>query len=174
MEGARSEMDICRLGGLLCGGETIAAGTATGMGTTGTGTGAGIGGTTIGGAAIATGTAGGTAAAMLLSGSMGLIELVEPRGVIVGVGPPMAAASVRELSNVGGKVLGTSKPRSFRLISLQAMLNSLMFIFPSESVSASALHMKYNKQHIRDVCVSREWESFYLSYLYKFLSVKFI
>lgn len=49
-----------------------------------------------------------------------------------------------------------------------------MFIFPSESVSASALHMKYNKQHIRDVCVSREWEGFYLSYLYKFLSVKFI
>jgi len=84
MDGARSEMDICRLGGLLCGGETIAA-----TGATATGAIATDGDTTAGGGAT-TGTAIGAAtgvgtAAILLSGSIGLIELVEPRGVIEGV-----------------------------------------------------------------------------------------
>lgn len=48
-------------------------------------------------------------------------------------------AVVREHSKVGGICLGTSKPRSFRLINLQAMLNSIRVILPSASVSARAL-----------------------------------
>lgn len=39
----------------------------------------------------------------------------------------------------GGKPLGTSYPLSLRLISLQAIENSLMSILPSASVSAKAL-----------------------------------
>lgn len=66
------------------------------------------------------------------NGSSGLRPDV---GVRVGV-PPTA---VREATSVGGSDLGTSKPRSFRLISLQAMLNSPRVILPSESVSAKAL-----------------------------------
>lgn len=38
-----------------------------------------------------------------------------------------------------GNVLGISNPRSFRVINLQAMQNSFISIFPSASVSDSAL-----------------------------------
>jgi len=41
---------------------------------------------------------------------------------------------------LGGSTFGNSKFRSLRLINLQAMLNSSMFIFPSASVSASDLN----------------------------------
>lgn len=54
-------------------------------------------------------------------------------------------AVVREQSKVGGICLGTSKPRSFRLINLQAMLNSIRVILPSASVSARALEGKAKK-----------------------------
>lgn len=83
-----------------------------------------------------TGTTGATAGTIPLSGSKGLKELVEPRGVIKGTSP------VRDDSRLGGRTLGTSMPRNLRLISLQAMLNSLMFILPSESVSARALEIR--------------------------------
>lgn len=39
----------------------------------------------------------------------------------------------------GGNALGISKPRNFKLISLQAILNSFISIFPSASVSDNAL-----------------------------------
>lgn len=48
-----------------------------------------------------------------------------------------AECSTRAL-NVAGNALGRSKPLSFKLISLQAILNSLIFIFPSASVSDNA------------------------------------
>lgn len=51
---------------------------------------------------------------------------------------PAAKACILRI-NDGGNELGTSKPLSFKLISLHAMLNSLMFIFPSESVSDNPL-----------------------------------
>ena len=69
------------------------------------------------------------------NGSRGLRPEV---GVRVGV-PPTA---VREATNVGGRVFGISKPRSFKLINLHAILNSPRVIFPSESVSARALKIK--------------------------------
>lgn len=56
--------------------------------------------------------------------------------------PPVV---VREQSKVGGICLGTSKPRSFKLISLQAMLNSIRVILPSASVSAKALENEYRR-----------------------------
>lgn len=59
-------------------------------------------------------------------------------GVRVGV-PPTAA---NEASNVGGNTFGISNPRNFKLINLQAILNSFTFILPSASVSASALKYK--------------------------------
>jgi len=133
MEGARSEMDMWRLGGLLEGGVgpagTLAKSTTPG----GEITAATGGGATTGG-----GTTAATGGTIPLSGSKGLMELVEPRGVIEGVFWP---SPVREASRLGGRTLGTSMPRSLRLISLQAMLNSLMFILPSESVSARALEI---------------------------------
>lgn len=68
------------------------------------------------------------------NGSRGL-KLPVAVGVIVDVHPTVDS----EASNVGGKTFGRSIPRSFKLINLHAILNSLMFIFPSESVSARAL-----------------------------------
>ena len=49
------------------------------------------------------------------------------------------ASDCRLLTRDGGNDGGTSKPLNFKLISLHAILNSLMFIFPSESVSDNAL-----------------------------------
>lgn len=146
MEGARSETDIWRLGGLLEGGVgpggSLASTTPGGEITAADamGGGAAMGTTTGGGGTTGATAAGGT---IPLSGSIGLIELVEPRGVIEGVFTP---SPVREASKLGGRTLGTSMPRSLRLISLQAMLNSLMFILPSESVSARALRGEAGKQ----------------------------
>lgn len=68
---------------------------------------------------------------------MGL-KLVAPVGVRVGVEPN----AVNDAIIVGGSCLGISKPRSFKFTSLHAILNSLMFIFPSWSVSANALYSK--------------------------------
>lgn len=48
-------------------------------------------------------------------------------------------SAFKEAINWGGRTLGTSNPRSFKFINLQAMENSFMSIFPSASVSASAL-----------------------------------
>lgn len=42
--------------------------------------------------------------------------------------------------NDGGNTWGTSNPFSFIVISLQATLNSLTSILPSQLASASALH----------------------------------
>lgn len=70
---------------------------------------------------------------------MGL-KLVAPVGVRVGVEPK----AVNDAIIVGGSCLGISKPRSFKFTSLHAILNSLMFIFPSWSVSANALYSKIN------------------------------
>lgn len=75
------------------------------------------------------------------NGSRGLRPEV---GVRVGV-PPTA---VREATNVGGRVFGISKPRSFKLINLHAILNSPRVIFPSESVSARALKIKEDEKII--------------------------
>lgn len=71
---------------------------------------------------------------MSFSSSIGL----SPVGVRVGVPP----TEVNDAINTGGKALGISNPRSFKLMSLQAMLNSIMFIFPSESVSANDLFIE--------------------------------
>ena len=68
-------------------------------------------------------------------GRLKMSGLIWPGGVMMGVPP----AVVREQSKVGGICLGTSNPRSFKLISLQAMLNSISVILPSASVSAKAL-----------------------------------
>lgn len=57
-------------------------------------------------------------------------------GDSVGVPP----TDVKEANNVGGNDFGISKPRSFKFMSLQAMLNSMIFILPSESVSARDLN----------------------------------
>lgn len=48
-------------------------------------------------------------------------------------------SAFKEAKSWGGRTFGTSNPRSFRLISLQAIENSFMSIFPSASVSARAL-----------------------------------
>lgn len=48
-------------------------------------------------------------------------------------------SAFRDARSCGGRTLGTSNPRSFKLINLQAMENSFISIFPSASVSASAL-----------------------------------
>lgn len=58
-----------------------------------------------------------------------------PVGVRIGV-PTCFKDAIR----VGGNVFGTSTFLSFKLINLHAMLNSIKFIFPSASVSASALN----------------------------------
>lgn len=68
------------------------------------------------------------------NGSNGL-KLPAPVGVRVGVPPTADSDAIK----TGGRVVGTSNPRNFKLINLHAMLNSSMFILPSESVSASAL-----------------------------------
>lgn len=49
---------------------------------------------------------------------------------------------LNEAINCGGSTFGTSKPRNFRFINLQAIENSFMSIFPSASVSAKALKQK--------------------------------
>lgn len=63
------------------------------------------------------------------------LKLPAPVGVNVGVDPK----AVKEAIIVGGSCFGISNPRNFKLTNLHAMLNSLMFILPSRSVSASAL-----------------------------------
>lgn len=68
-------------------------------------------------------------------GRLKISGLICPGGVIMGVPP----AVVSELSRVGGICLGTSNPRNFKLINLQAILNSIRVIFPSASVSARPL-----------------------------------
>jgi hypothetical protein len=45
----------------------------------------------------------------------------------------------RDAVRDGGSTLGISKPRSFKLMSLQAIENSFTSILPSASVSAKAL-----------------------------------
>lgn len=87
-----------------------------------------------GGSGTAGPLAGGTTIG-LLTLSIGLMLAKLPVGVMVGVVP----IAVNEDNSDGGSTFGTSMPRSFRFISLQAMLNSLMSILPSESVSAKAL-----------------------------------
>lgn len=56
-----------------------------------------------------------------------------------GAGTVGGDCTLSDASNVGGTSLGISKPRSFKLMSLHAMENSLMSILPSASVSASDL-----------------------------------
>ena len=73
-----------------------------------------------------------------VTGRLKFSGLIVPVGVRMGVPP----AVVSEDKSVGGSILGSSKPRSFKLINLQAMLNSSKVIFPSESVSAIALEEK--------------------------------
>lgn len=140
----------CCIGGMptIAEGAILACGTIPGKvpgtipGTMGTAPAIGAIGTAVGiaAAAIATfvigcgGISGFTAAATPFRGSMGL-RLPAPVGVNVGVVP----IELSEAKSVGGNALGTSMPRNFRFISLHAILNSLMFIFPSESVSAKAL-----------------------------------
>lgn len=63
------------------------------------------------------------------------LKLPAPVGVNVGVDPK----AVNEAIIVGGSCFGISNPRNFKFTNLHAMLNSLMFILPSRSVSASAL-----------------------------------
>lgn len=59
------------------------------------------------------------AAGNVFNGSIGLI-LPVPVGVMVGVVP----TAISDDNSVGGKAFGTSIPRSFKLINLQAILNS--------------------------------------------------
>jgi len=47
-----------------------------------------------------------------------------------------------EFHKVLGMTLGNSTPLSLRLINLQAIVNSIIFIQPSASVSAKALNNK--------------------------------
>lgn len=72
---------------------------------------------------------------ILIALSRGLILAKLLVGVMVGVVP----IAVKETNNEGGKTFGTSIPRNFKLINLHAILNSLISILPSESVSAKAL-----------------------------------
>lgn len=53
-----------------------------------------------------------------------------------------------EFHKLLGMTLGNSKPLSLRLINLQAIVNSIMFMRPSASVSAKALKMEYKKIQI--------------------------
>lgn len=71
---------------------------------------------------------------------MGL-RLAAPVGVRMGVDPK----AVRDAIIVGGSCFGISNPRNFKLTNLHAILNSLMFILPSRSVSAKDLQMKVQK-----------------------------
>lgn len=91
----------------------------------------------IGTAAAAGAVTAGGAATIVLRGSKParLPAAAADVGVMVGVPPGVS----KEDNRVGGNTLGTSMPRSFKLINLHAMLNSLMFILPSASVSANAL-----------------------------------
>ena len=77
------------------------------------------------------------------SGSNGL-KLPKPVGVSVGV-PPTA---VSDAKSVGGNDFGISKLRNFKFINLHAMLNSSMFILPSESVSARDLKNTQNLDYL--------------------------
>lgn len=65
-------------------------------------------------------------------------------------------AVVREHSKVGGICLGTSKPRSLRLMSLQAMLNSIRVILPSASVSARPLEERIRELELLSVDTGRD------------------
>lgn len=65
-------------------------------------------------------------------------------------------AVVREQSKVGGICLGTSKPRSFKLMSLQAMLNSIRVILPSASVSARPLEERIRVLELLSVDTGRD------------------
>lgn len=149
---------ICCMGGIpaMAAGAILACGTMPGKepgtmpGTMGTAPGIGtMGAAAVTGAAAAatvfgmTGTSGFETAAATAGfvASIGL-RLPAPVGVSVGVVPVL-----NEANNEGGNALGTSMPRSFKLISLQAILNSLMFIFPSESVSAKALIREENRKN---------------------------
>lgn len=83
---------------------------------------------------------GAAAMAAVFVASMGL-RLPAPVGVNVGVVPVL-----NEAKRDGGNALGTSIPRNFKFINLHAILNSFMFIFPSESVSAKALIRKIKRE----------------------------
>lgn len=50
-----------------------------------------------------------------------------------------AVLILREAIRDGGSILGISKPRNFKLMSLQAIENSFTSILPSASVSAKPL-----------------------------------
>lgn len=85
---------------------------------------------------ITCGTVGRTATPPAGTGiTWGNCGLIDPVGVRIGV----PAFDDSDANITGGRVFGNSKPRSFKFISLQAMLNSLISIRPSESVSARAL-----------------------------------
>lgn len=55
------------------------------------------------------------------------LMLPAPVGVKMGVDP----TAIKDAIIVGGSCLGTSKPRIFKFTNLHAILNSLIFIFPS-------------------------------------------
>jgi len=57
-------------------------------------------------------------------------------------------------NKAGGNVFGSSNPRSFRLINLQAILNSFMFILPSESVSAKPLKTQHTFMYTEHILQS--------------------
>lgn len=82
---------------------------------------------------------------MLLTIGAALIGLSDASPLGVSVGVP--ATALNEAIRVGGNALGISIPRNFKLINLHAMLNSSMFIFPSESVSAKALNSHQMQKH---------------------------
>lgn len=63
--------------------------------------------------------------------------------------------AVNDAIKVGGSAFGTSNPRNFKLINLHAMLNSFMFIFPSESVSANPLIEKKAEKIESDILVNQ-------------------
>lgn len=62
-------------------------------------------------------------------------------GMLVGRGGIAGgeACILKEAIKLGGSTLGTSKPRNFRLINLQAIENSFISILPSALVSARPL-----------------------------------
>lgn len=80
-----------------------------------------INGATLGGSGLGGGTPIGFAAALGKGGMAGGVRVF------------------KDAKREGGRPFGTSYPRSFKLISLQAIENSLMSILPSASVSARAL-----------------------------------
>lgn len=63
--------------------------------------------------------------------------------ICVGKGGIAGGVLFTEFNRAGGKTVGISKPRNFRLINLHAIENSLMSIFPSASVSAKDLNINF-------------------------------